>query len=92
MRFVVGKKYKFSNHHSLRPELKGNYFTPQVIDDGYMKIHVYNSIGDRIYPTSSGFPDYWQANPSTDLVWENYLDASYYENTWGKSKLEFKFV
>lgn len=83
-------KYRFSQSDSLKHELRGKVFKVILVEPSYIRIQVYNEDGSLIVRDSN--TDYWVADPIDSDSWYKYLDKNYSSNSWGFSKLEFKFV
>ena len=91
MKFVIGKKYKFStfSDSKLIDRVKGKIFVPIEVDESHTKIKIYSNAGDLI-PGPNG-TDWWTGDPESSDRWDRQIDFTYSDSPWGKSKLEFKF-
>jgi hypothetical protein len=92
MKFVIGKKYRFSSsmESKLIHEVQGKIFIPIEVHENYTKLLIYNQDGSLM--PGPGGNDYWSGNHESSDAWDRQLDFSYSPNPWGTSKIEFKFV
>lgn len=88
MKFVIGKRYKFSDNSNLHENIRNMYFVPVEVHSSHVVIEIYDNNGRLIM---NGDRRTWNGNPESNSGWEHWIDPAY-GNVWGKSKLEFKFV
>jgi hypothetical protein len=92
MRFVIGKKYRFSrsSDSKLIDQVRGKIFIPIEVTESHTRLQIFTEAGDLIPgPNEYG---YWTGDPETSDRWDIQIDFTYSNDPWGKSRLEFKFV
>jgi len=87
MEFKVSHTYQFSNHHNLKPELRGCKFTPIHIEDTFIRIRVFKPDGSILHCDNL---DYWTADAPSSYRWDYFLLVPI--TSWSDSKLKFNFI